>query len=146
MNASDLEQAAGRALGGALPADVDPISPLARETAPVNTTLPVSIVERLRKIEQLNYSRTWTLKQDVALLEQLSKTIPISKIGVDGKSGERAASHRITVLNTQLPGIIAEVRRISSANELLPSRPRRSVASQWHPSCSYQPAFLKGFG
>ena len=48
----------------------------------------------------------------------MSKTVPISKIGVDGKSGERAAPHRITVLNTQLPGIIADARRLSSADEL----------------------------
>ena len=118
VSASDLEQAAGRALTGAPRTAVDPSSPPARVTVSVTTSLLASIVEQLRKVEQPNNSRAWSLEQDVALLEQLSKSVPVSKIIVQGKTSERAAPHRISELDKQLPGIIADVRRISSANEL----------------------------
>ena len=118
VSASDLEQAAGRALTGAPRTAVDPSSPPARVTVSVTTSLLASIVEQLRKVEQLNNSRAWSLEQDVALLEQLSKSVPVSKIVVQGKTSERAAPHRISELDKQLPGIIADVRRISCANEL----------------------------
>ena len=87
-------------------------------TVSVTTSLLASIVEQLRKVEQPNNSRAWSLEQDVALLEQLSKSVPVSKIIVQGKTSERAAPHRISELDKQLPGIIADVRRISCANEL----------------------------
>ena len=118
VSTSDLEQAASRALTGAPRTAVDLSSPPARVTVSVTTILLASIVEQLRKVEQPNNSRAWSLEQDVALLEQLSKSVPVSKIIVQGKTSERAAPHRISELDKQLPGIIAEVRRISSANEM----------------------------
>ena len=98
VSASDLEQAAGRALTGAPRTAVDPSSPPARVTVSVTTSLLASIVEQLRKVEQPNNSRAWSLEQDVALLEQLSKSVPVSKIIVQGKTSERAAPHRISEL------------------------------------------------